>query len=249
VNVALTTAREFLRHVLWRSGAYGVLTAYRAANRRSSAHLRHEDARARFAEIYATGAWQVDAADDAPGSGAGSSLAATATLRAALPPLLDALGCVRLLDVGCGDFTWMQHVEITQDYVGVDIVDAVVVANRERFGRPGRVFETMDAAVDRLPDADVVLCREVLFHLSFDDIRKVLGNLLSSPTRRFLIATSDRQTLFNADIPTGDFRLLNLEARPLRFPPPDRVIDDAFVSPRRIIGVWDTKRLSSLMRR
>ena len=183
---------------------------------------------------------------DTPLSGAGSSLEATAALRQALPSLLNELNAKTLLDVGCGDFFWMQHVAIEQNYVGIDVVDSVIAMNTKLSARPGREFLTRDATADELPDADVVLCREVLFHLSFNDIRKVLRNVLSKK-RSYLLATTDRRTVFNSDIPTGDFRILNLEAWPLKFPPPDRMIDDCAVSSRRVIGVWDAKRLSAFV--
>lgn len=248
MNVAVTTAREILRHLLYKSGAYSLLTMYRSRKGMNPAHLQGAEGplKSRFSGIYETGAWQHG--DDAtPGSGEGSTLAATTKLREALPTLLGELGINTLLDIGCGDFTWMQHVDLNQNYVGVDVVDSVIEKNRQLFERPGRVFAVADATVDDLPDADAVMCREVLFHLSFEDINKLLKNLLSKK-RSYLIITSDTRTLFNSDIPTGDFRPLNLEARPLKFPPPDRVIDDAAVSPGRIIGVWNTTNLTNLLR-
>src|SRR5262249_14931550 len=143
---------------------------------------------------------------DTPRSGWGSSLSATSSIREILPKLLDDLHAQTLLDVGCGDFFWMQHVNLSQYYIGIDIVDAVVEANRNNFDNPRRKFLSLDAIADELPDANVVLCREIFFHLSFSDIRKLLRNILSKD-RSYLIGTSDRQTGFNSDIPTGDFRL------------------------------------------
>jgi len=248
MNVAATTAREMLRHLLFISGAYSLLNLYRSTRGLKSAPLNDTQGplKSRFSGIYETGAWQHG--DDAtPGSGEGSTLAATARLRDVLPSLLSELNVHTLLDIGCGDFTWMQHVELEQNYVGVDVVDSVIEKNRKLYERPGRIFAVADATADDLPEADAAMCREVLFHLSFEDIKKLLGNLLSKK-RSYLIITSDTRTLFNSDIPTGDFRPLNLEARPLRFPPPDRVIDDAAVSPGRIIGVWNVKNLESLLR-
>lgn len=248
MNVAMTTAREILRHLLYKSGAYGLLSLYRSNKGVSPAHLRDAEGplKSRFSGIYETGAWQHG--DDAtPGSGEGSTLAATTGLREALPSLLSELNVHTLLDIGCGDFTWMQHGNLQKDYIGVDVVDSVIEKNRQLYERPGRIFAVADATVDELPEADAALCREVLFHLSFDDINKLLKNVLSKK-RSFLIITSDTKTWFNSDIPTGDFRPLNLEAWPLRFPPPDRVIDDAAVSPGRIIGVWNTANLAGLLR-
>ena len=145
-------------------------------------------------------------------------------------------------------FSGLQHVNLQQNYIGIDIVDTVIEENIRRFETPRRKFLSIDAIVDDIPDADIVMCREVLFHLSFDEIKHMLNNILSK-NRSYLIATSDRQTYFNSNIPTGDFRLLNLESWPIKFPAPMRVIDDSAVSPRRIIGVWDAKSYQGSARR
>ena len=163
MNVALTTAREILRHLIYKSGAYSLLTLYRSNKGMSSAQLHIEEGplKSRFSGIYETGAWQHG--DDAtPGSGEGSTLAATTGLRQALPSLLSELKVHTLLDIGCGDFTWMQHVDLEHDYVGVDVVDSVIEKNKQLFERPGRIFAVADATVDDLPDADAVMCLSLI---------------------------------------------------------------------------------------
>lgn len=241
MSIMVTSAREAVRQALYSTGAYGLLTWLRAIRGGTDAQLQGADLKARFDTIYKAGIWRHG--DHAtPGSGQGSSLASTDSLRRTLLSLLTQLGAKTLLDVGCGDLSWMQHLPIEADYIGIDVVDTVIERNREIFERPGRRFAVLDATIDELPEADVVLCREVLFHLSFDDIHRLLRNVLSK-NRRWLILTSDRQTLFNSNIPTGDFRLLNLEARPFGFPPPRHEIDDSAVFPRRIVGVWDAAQV------
>jgi hypothetical protein len=242
LNEIAVTTREVVRHFLYKTGAYRALTWVRAKRGGgASAHLLESGVKTRFQAIYDAGVWRHG--DEAtPDSGSGSSLSATSTLRQALPTLLNELGAQTLLDVGCGDFTWMRHVNMLQNYVGVDVVEAVIEADKDHFENASRRFLSLDAIVDELPEADCVMCREILFHLSFEHIKRLIRNILSK-NRSFIIATSDRLTSFNSDIPTGDFRLLNLEARPLKFPAPIVEVDDSAVSPRRILGVWDAKRL------
>jgi hypothetical protein len=98
-------------------------------------------------------------------------------------------------------------------------------------------FVCLDAVEDTLPESDAVLCREVFFHLSFGDINRALANVCRTRAR-FLIATCDMETAVNADIITGDFRLLNLRKHPFAFPPPIEQIIDNEVSSQRILGVW-----------
>lgn len=228
------TSKEVGRHVLHRLGV-----------KRKIGYLEPSRSAERFARIYDERAW-AHGRDDVPGSGAGSSLEATAALREQLPALLDRLGSSTLLDLGCGDFTWMRHVPLRQNYVGVDIVGSVIDDNRERYAVPGRDFVAADATVDRLPAADTVLCREVLFHLGFDDIRKLLTNVLSTE-RRWFITTTDAITLFNSDIETGDFRFLNLRRPPFRFEEPVAVLRDPGVAESRVLGVWPARSVAEAM--
>lgn len=235
------TAREFVRHVLFKTSTYRILNLLRAWKGQSMAHLGAGTLNARFDAVYEMGIWQ-HGSDQLPGSGVGSTVAGTANLREKLPALLDSLGVKTLLDIGCGDFSWMQHVLLSQQYIGVDVVKSLISRNHQAFGGTGRVFKVADATVDALPEADAVLCREVLFHLCFADIRKLIANILAKK-RAYLLLTTDRGTSFNSDIPTGDYRLLNLEASPFRLPSPLYTIDDPAGDVRRVIGVWESSRL------
>ena len=243
----LTSAKEFLRHFLYRTFGYGALSRRRSRLGRPESHLQKATLAARFADIYEKDVWRFRLAAETPKSGPGSSLAATERLRAELPLLLNRLGAKTLIDVGCGDFTWMQHVALEQAYIGLDVVASVIEANREAHAAPHRRFLFADATQDEIPDGDVVLLREILFHLSFDDIARVLRNVLAKP-RAYVVATSDPSTLFNSDIPTGDFRVLNLEMRPLRFPKPLHSIADDAVTPGRFLGVWRAGALHAALK-
>lgn len=198
-------------------------------------HLQAETRADRFSKIYETGVWRHDR--DVPGSGDGSTLEATRSLRENLPRLLVELKAKRLLDIGCGDFTWMQQVELPCDYVGVDVVPSLIEQNQRQYGTERLRFGVADAVVDELPDADVVLIREVLFHLSLKDGIAALWNILTKP-RRHIVLTQDRDTYFNSDIETGDFRLLNLERAPFRLPKPDLELADSDFKDGRVLGVW-----------
>lgn len=223
MDKVVRTAKEIARHVLHRTGT-----------RRGPAHVQPPERRDRFAQIYREGVWQLGE-DDQPLSGRGSSIEATSIVRSTLPKVFAELDTSTVLDIGCGDMTWMGTLEFGARYVGVDIVPSVIAANQARY--PHLTFDCLDGVVDDLPDADTVLCREVMFHLSFADAAALLANLRKKP-RRWLIATSDDVTWLNADIETGDFRLLNLSKGPFRFPKPVKTIRDDGVSPGRYLCVW-----------
>lgn len=239
----LQTAKEILRATLNRAGVYDAVRRLRG---KSLDHLEFSNLEDRFAHIYSTRMWALGDPDN-PGSGSGSSLTATAKLRTELPGLLKSIGTRTLLDVGCGDFTWMRTVDLHAiDYVGADIVQSLIDENNVTYGGAGVRFICANAVSDELPDADTVLIREVLFHLSFDDVSAVLRNVLSK-SRRFLLITTDRHNAFNADITSGDWRLLNFEAAPFRFPEPDLWVDEDSAVRNRRLGVWKADSIRSAL--
>jgi hypothetical protein len=176
-------------------------------------------------------------------SGPGSSLAQTAEIRQRLPLLLQGLGARVLLDAPCGDFNWLRDVRLgIESYIGVDLLEHLIRQNRERHAAPGRQFLVIDLFEGPLPAADIVLCRDYLVHLSFESIARVLRNMTMSGSR-YLLATTFPGRGPNPDITDGDWRPLNLQAAPLFFPPPLRLINEKCTEGRgafsdKSLGLW-----------
>jgi hypothetical protein len=178
--------------------------------------LRMRTVESRFADIYRREAWR----GSESASGPGSSLLATAGIREALPLFLNNLGCRALVDVPCGDFHWLSTVPLGLDsYVGADIVLELVTANAARYASPERRFLHCDMRHDPLPRADLILCRDGLVHLSDRDLFDTLANFRRSGAT-YLLATHFTTQQSNPPIATGQWRPLNLELAPFRFPPP-----------------------------
>jgi hypothetical protein len=191
---------------------------------RQFAQHRHEltklGLQERFERIYHTNLWS----DPETRSGVGSSLDSTRVLREKLPDALRKLGTGVLLDAPCGDFTWMDHVDLSGiEYIGADIVRSIVESNRESYSREGRSFIELDLTRDELPDADVLLCRDCLVHLSYTNIARVFQNVRRSKLRYVLI-TSFPGRGDNKDIDDGDWRPLDFEAPPFSFGKPTLTI-------------------------
>ena len=170
-----------------------------------------------FCRIYVENYWR----SPETRSGVGSEFWRTVRVRKALPPLLAELKAHSLLDAGCGDFNWMQHVPLDGiRYHGCDVVPELIEENRAKYGGPDRAFSVVDLTIPQwLPFFDVILCRTVLFHLSFENIRAVLANFVASRST-WLLATHYPDHARNADCTDGDWRRLNLEAAPFFLPPP-----------------------------
>jgi hypothetical protein len=177
---------------------------------------------------------------DESASGPGSSLASTRHLREALPRLLAKLGCASLLDIPCGDFHWMSEVVLGAEYCGADIVTSLVERNRRLFGKEAR-FERLDLMDDPLPKMDAILCRDILVHLSFDEIRRALANIARSGAT-YLLTTTFPHLDRNDDVMSPNWRRLNLELPPFDYPPPLESIqdydDDQVDHSGKSLGVW-----------
>jgi hypothetical protein len=159
-------------------------------------------------------------------SGPGSTEARAADFRAELIALLARLGTSVLLDAPCGDGNWIGPVAAAVPrYLGVDVVPELVAACRARNAAPGREFLLADLTRDRLPPADVVLCRDCLVHFSDHDVRTALANLRRSGAR-WLLTTSFVEHADNPPIRTGGWRPLNLERPPFSLPRPVEVVDE-----------------------
>ena len=181
------------------------------------------DLAARFERIERTNLW--GAATSV--SGLGSEDRATAAIREALPDLLQRLGARSLLDAPCGDAGWIGSMKLGVDYTGIDIVPSLIVANSERAARgelTGR-FRVADITRDALPSVDVILCRDCLVHLGFDNIARALANFRASGAR-FLLATTFPEWDGNHDCEDGDWRALNMEKAPFGWPAPRVLINE-----------------------
>ena len=181
------------------------------------------DLAARFERIERTNLW--GAATSV--SGLGSEDRATAAIRDALPALLQRLVALSLLDAPCGDAGWIGGLTRDVAYTWIDIVPSLIDANRARVARgelAGR-FLVADITRDSLPTADVILCRDCLVHLSFQNIARAVARFRASGAR-FLLVTTFPEWDGNADCEDGDWRALNMERAPFNWPSPRELINE-----------------------
>ncbi|MBB4368929.1 hypothetical protein GGD63_001708 [Bradyrhizobium sp. cir1] len=208
------------------------------------------DLAARFERIERTNLW--GAASSV--SGLGSEDVATDAIREALPPLLQRLGVRSLLDAPCGDAGWIGRMKLDLDYTGIDIVPSLIAANSERAARgevSGR-FHVRDITRDLLPPADLILCRDCLVHLSFDNIARALRNFRASGAR-FLLVTTFPEWGGNRDCEDGDWRALNMAKPPFNWPAPRELINERCEEGNggwrdKSLGLWQLDRLPDRVR-
>lgn len=170
----------------------------------------------RFNKIYSTNYWS----DSKSRSGTGSNLSSTKNIRIHLPKIIEKFKIKRLFDAPCGDFNWMSLVlkNIDVDYIGSDIVEDLIVSNRKN-EKNNIKFIKLDIRIDKLPASDLMICRDCLFHFSYEDIFKFFENFLISDIKYILLTSHlNKDDKFeNRNIVTGDFRKIDLFSKPFNF--------------------------------
>lgn len=122
-----------------------------------------EDIRAAFETIdWSNGRKEV------PRSGNGSTMAATDAIRSALPRIFKDYNVQTFLDAPCGDWFWMRHVDLSEiTYIGADISTQLVSEHKKNLEDSTKTFIHLDVTSDVLPQVDMMMCRDCLFHLQF----------------------------------------------------------------------------------
>jgi hypothetical protein len=173
------------------------------------------------------------------GSGVGSELAATQNARAYLPELFQRLHVSKFLDAPCGDWNWMRRVDLSGvDYVGADVVSALVAKNNQQYARTGVRFIHADLTKDDLPTVDLIMCRDCWVHLSFQDIAAMLKNFRRTGATWLLVSNTPGQDR-NQNQRTGiEWRFLNLRLPPFNFPPEIESRSDHYPDEPSPLTLW-----------
>lgn len=176
-----------------------------------------------FTEIYNTNHWKSLESI----SGTGSEITQTKSLIKDLEKLLNDMNITSVLDIPCGDFKWMQKVDLSKiDYIGADIVEELIKSNKEQYKEKNNLkFKVLNLINDPLPKSDIIIIRDCLVHLSYEDIYNAIENIKSSGCK-YLLTTTFTNHHLNSNIATGDWRRLNLQEKPFNFPYPILVIKE-----------------------
>jgi len=178
--------------------------------------LTLEDPKERFSEIYKNNFWS--SAESL--SGSGSEITYTEPLREWLVSNIPKLMVKDFVDAPCGDFNWMKLVlpSIDVNYIGLDIVDSVINKNKSKYASSKIDFRVANICEDEIPDCDIIMVRDCLFHLSYEDINNLLGNLARTNYKYLLTTTHKVENGFrNSNIITGDCRIIDLFNEPFNF--------------------------------
>ena len=194
--------------------------------------------RGKFTKIYKLNYW----GDKNSLSGPGSNLDSTKILRGELPKLIKQFKIKSILDAPCGDFHWMKKIykKMNVNYCGGDIVDEIIKKNTKTYSDQNTTFIKLDIIKDKIPNADLMICRDCLIHFSYKDIFGFFKNFVKSNVKFILTTSYFNTTEFeNRNIQTGDFRKIDLFKDPFFFK------KEYFyeINDNSLIDIQDNKRL------
>ncbi len=165
------------------------------------------DLQATFSAIYAGDVWR-------GGSGAGSHPNNVLLYAAYVQHLVRRPGVRRIVDLGCGDWQFSKHLDFgASEYLGVDIVPTVIERNAARYASARIRFVRTDITAFEIPACDLLLCKDVLQHLSNVHVGAVLARCRAAETA---LITNDFHAV-NQDCADGGTRPLDPTALPFSF--------------------------------
>jgi hypothetical protein len=188
-----------------------------------------DDPKTSFTQIYQKQIWN-GGKSSVPRSGPGSTLEVTKNIREILDRIIPQYNLTSLLDIGCGDLTWIPQIKFfsTIRYVGIDIVESLIQQHRQTY--PKKEFYCKNAIVDALPDCDLIILRDVIFHLTYPQNRQLFQNIVKTKFKYILITSCRNDTNKEVDL-KGQWRWreLNLLKPPFNFMNPIlKVPEDSF---------------------
>ena len=146
-------------------------------------------------QVYEKNLWGSSTSDFYSGDGSHRSEIVAPYVEALVKFLNAFESPVSVCDLGCGDFNvGKELVKYTKNYIAVDIVPELIERNKQEFKLADLEFQCLDIAVDELPIADCAIVRQVLQHISNDEIKQVVAKLSSYD---YVIVTEH--------VPEGDF--------------------------------------------
>ena len=174
-----------------------------------------------FRHIYLSNHWQNYFKLDLQKSrsGPGSNLNYTSDMSRELEKFFAEKNIKTILDIGCGDFIWMNlllNKYYNYDkYLGLDIVDELIKNNNLKYSNDKISFKTFDLVKDEIPKGfDIILIRDVFIHLKNEQIVNFL-NLLKNLDIKFFGVTSTPSLKKNNELKAvGRYRDINIEIEP-----------------------------------
>lgn len=186
-------------------------------------------------------------------SGPGSTLEETASIRNAIRKLVTEKQIKTVVDIPCGDFNWMKEIVYGfEKYTGGDIVPDLIKANQKYANQIINFIEFDLTSDEELPEADLLIVRDVIGHLPLEQGRKAIQKILNSKCKYLLSTTwfhlTDEEyykTHTNVEVEPSRFYPVCLRSAPFNLPAPDLYLEEIprvenyDTGVRKGLGFWD----------
>ncbi len=130
-----------------------------------------------FTAVYDAGKWGFNE-DGSSSSGWGSQVQYAKPYLEFLIDFLKKNEIKSVLDAGCGDWTLSRTIDWGGiEYCGIDVVKSLVEKNQKLFSKPNIRFMHGDLIEMKFPDSQLLLCKDVLQHLTNSDVRRFLKKI------------------------------------------------------------------------
>lgn len=171
-----------------------------------------------FEYIYDNCIWK-NSDPNIPLSGPGSSLENTKSYSTMLNAFIYDNDCKSVLDLGCGDLSWISKTPFFNDrlikYTGLDVVESLIESHLSTFPENQFLCKDMTTYCD-FDTVDVVIIRDVLFHLKNEEILTIFDNIKNK--FKYLIITSCKNQLNTDSFDIWRFSEKNIHAEPFNKP-------------------------------
>jgi SAM-dependent methyltransferase len=200
----------------------------------------------KFSYIYKSKYWK--GAGEGSLSGAGSNENTTQKIKYELQGFFKKKKIQSILDIPCGDWKWMSTMDFQQvNYIGCDVVKEMIEKNSRLYARDNIKFMVKSLIDDDLPNADLIIVRDLLVHLDTSDILKCLENIKRNNFEYIAITNYPTLKSQHKDKILGDkWRPINLSMEPFSLIDPEYNLDDTSMiqdhDKGKYLSVWSNKK-------
>ena len=165
-----------------------------------------------FDNIYSNKAWGSGSVNGGS-SGSGSEPKYNKEYIKFLQKFLKEKNIKSVVDIGCGDWQINSNVNFNNiDYKGYDVAESVIKHNTNKYKKSNINFYHTDLNKKIIyPDADLIICKDVLQHLSFKKINDIVSQFNKF---KYKIIINDISDIKNNDIDDGGYRSLDITQFP-----------------------------------
>lgn len=202
-----------------------------------------------FSTIYKKNYW----GDIESVSGPGSNNKNTKQLIKKLKFIINKYKIKKIVDAPCGDFNWIKKLILGSNisYIGIDIVKELIKINQRTYGSNKIKFYNLNLIKKKIPECDLIICRDFIFHLSNKDILLFFKNLLKTNFKYILISNHTKSgKIFNKDINSGDFRKIDIFSKPFNIVKDyELLIDDFCDGKEKYLILFKSSKLKNYIKK